>query len=153
MRSMKNNQHINGAHAACSVKTFDILSKPTGYALGEIQTWIKQDNNFSNRKSVLSDKLVQEAMQWWAMRPYGNGGFESYKQAQKKLKAYLFVQAKEQYSVFQGIIFYLFISSVVSVVTKMIINWLFGHEKEQKIVYENRGIYVVVPIVPYKAGM
>ena len=149
---MENKQYTNGAHAACDIKTVDILSRPRGYALGEIQFWIKQDNNFSGRKAVLSDDLAQEAMQWWATHTDGNGEFKDCKQAQKELKSYLSTYARKQYNLFQKIIFYLLISSVVSIVTKMIVNWLFENKEAHKIVYTNRGIYFVAPIVPRKGG-
>ena len=149
---MENKQYMNGAHAACDIKTVDLLSKPNGYALGEIQFWIRQDNNFAGRKAVLSDELTQEAMQWWATHTDGNGGFKDCKQAQKELKLYLTTHARKQYSLFQNIIFYLFISSIVSIVTKMIVNWLFENKEAQKAVYESRGIYFVEPIVPRKGG-
>jgi hypothetical protein len=144
---------MNGAHAACDIKIIDLLSKPNGYALGEIQLWIKQDNNFSGRKAVLSDELTQEAMQWWSTHTYGNGRIKDCKKVQTELKSYLSTYARKQYSLFQNIIFYLFISSVVSIVAKMIVTWLFENREAHKTVYANRGIYFVEPIVPYKAGM
>lgn len=151
-RIMKNNQPTNGAHAACSVNTLNILSKPSGYALREIQVWIKQGNNFSGHKAVLSDELTQEAMQWWSTHTYGNDGLKGCKQAHKELKSYLSTHARKQYSLFQGIIFYLLISRVVSIVTKMIVTWLFENKEAKKTVYANRGIYFVEPIVPCKGG-
>jgi len=145
---MGNNRYIDGAHAACHVEVDTMMQRPTGYTLPSVQFWIKRENNLSGRKAKLSDELTQEAMQWWSTRPYGDGGFKDRKQAKKELKAHLTAHAKKKYGVVGSLLFMLFINIVVSIVTKMIINWLFGNEEEQKAVHENRGIYFVKPISP-----
>jgi len=147
---MGTNRYVDGAHAACHVEVITDMSKPTGYSLGAVQYWIKREAKFTARKAALSDELAREAMQWWATRPYGDGGFADRKQASKQLRAHLSTHAKKKYGVIGSIVFMLFINIVVSIVTKMIINWLFGNEEEQKAVYDNRGIYFVEPINPSK---
>ena len=127
------------------------MSKPTGYSLGAVQYWIKREAKFTAKKAALSDELAREAMQWWAMRPYGAMMLEDRTQVSKKLRAHLSTHAKKKYGVIGSIVFMLFINIVVSIVTKMIVNWLFGNEEEQKAVYDNRGIYFVEPINPSKA--
>lgn len=146
---MENDKYIDGAHAACHVEVnTNMTERPTGYTLPSVQFWVRRENNFSGRKAALSDELTQEAMQWWATRPYGNGGFTDKKQARKELKSHLTTHAKKKYGVIGSIVFMLFINLMVSIVTRMIINWLFGNEQEQKAVHENRGIYFVETIDP-----
>jgi hypothetical protein len=144
------NRYIDGAHAACYVEVIDMRSKPTGYSLGAVQYWITREAKFTGRKAAFSDELAQEAMQWWATRPYGDGGFADRKQAMKGLRAHLSTHARKKYGVIGSLVFMLFINIVISIVTKMIIKWLFGNAEEQKAVYENRGIYFVEPINPAK---
>tara|TARA_B100000700_G_scaffold319225_1_gene413973 strand:- start:1109 stop:1555 length:447 start_codon:yes stop_codon:yes gene_type:complete len=136
----------DGAHAACEVEVHTI-GHPSGYSLVVIQNWVQTEYKLTGRKADLADYLVRETMRWWTTRPFGNAGFESKKSAYTALKQHLTARAKERYSAVQGFLLYLTIGSAVTIVSKMIVNWIFGDEGIQKDVHENRGIYFVEPFV------
>jgi hypothetical protein len=139
---MSDTPFIDGAHAATGGD--DIVpnkDKPKGYSLSAIQYWTRAENKFTGRKADMSDYFTGEAMAWWSARPYGNAGFADKATARAELKQHLKARARERYGFVWTILLGVFVNIVISVVSKMIIEWLFSDKGEQRIIHDNRGIY------------
>lgn len=136
---MNDRTFIDGAHAATNVPLS--RPKPHGYSLSSIQYWTRSESKFSGRKADLSDYLTGEAMAWWAARPYGNGGFPDKDTARTELKKHLKSKVRDRHGFVWSILLGVVVNVVISIVAKMIIEWLFSDDREQRIVHDNRGIY------------
>jgi hypothetical protein len=136
---MNDNTFVDGAHASTDVPISK--PKPHGYSLASIQYWTRSKNKFSGRKADMSDYFTGEAMAWWSARPYGNAGFSDKGTARTELKKHLKARARERYGFFWTVLLGVFVNVVISMVSKMIIEWLFSDDHEQRIVHDNRGIY------------